>query len=82
MTRKDELHDWRVTALQRFCNAHGVEILVDDEWQTKQRRFRMRRPNGRETVDRFVSYEALETLLPTVLARGMLNELEKMEGKK
>ena len=74
--------DWRVPAFQRFCNDHDVEILVVDEWQTKKRRFTMRRPKGRETVVRLVSYEALDALLPTVLARGMLNELEKMEGKK
>lgn len=72
--------DWRITAFQRFCSDNGVEILIDDQWKTQQRRFRMRRPNGRETVERLVSYEALDALLPTVMARGMLNELEKMEG--
>ena len=82
MTHKIEPQDWRITAFQHFCSDNGVEILVDDQWKTQQRRFRMRRPNGRETVERLVSYEALDALLPYVMARGMLNELEKMEGKK
>lgn len=82
MIRKTEQQDWRINAFQRFCNDNGVQILVVDEWQTMQRRFTMRRPNGRQTVERLVSYEALDALLPTVLARGMLNELEKMEGQK
>ena len=71
--------DWRTKAITDFCREHHVTVTVDDEWKTREKKLMLRK--GDYVVVRRICYDALPTLLPTILLNGMLTEIQAEEGE-
>lgn len=67
------MNDWRTKAVEDFCRTNNVAVIVEDEWKTREKKVVLRK--GEYTVVRRICYDALPTLLPTVLLNGILNEI-------
>ena len=65
--------DWRTKVVVKFCREHHVTVTVDDEWKTRERKVTLRK--GKYAVVRRICYDAIPTLLPTVLLNEMLREI-------
>lgn len=71
--------DWRAKAVTDFCREHNVTVTVYDEWKTLEIRVILRK--GNYAVVRRICYDAIPTLLPSVLLNEMLNEIPAEEGE-
>lgn len=71
--------DWRIKAVKDFCREHNVTVRVDDEWKTREIKVKLRK--GKYEVVRRICYDAIPTLLPTVLLNEMLHEIPTEEGE-
>lgn len=71
--------DWRTKAVTDFCREHNVTVLIDDEWKTMEIKVKLRK--GKYEVVRRICYDAIPTLLPTVLLNEMLHEIPTEEGE-
>ena len=67
------MNDWREKAVTDFCWEHDVTVIVDDGWKTREKKVTLRK--GKYAVIRHISYDAIPTLLPTVLLNEMLQEI-------
>lgn len=73
------MSDWRTKAVEDFCRTNNVTVIVEDEWKTREKKVTLRK--GKYAVIRRICYDAIPTLLPTVLLNGMLQEIPAEEGE-
>lgn len=67
------MNDWRTKAVEDFCRTNNVTVIVEDEWKTREKKVTLRK--GKYAVIRRICYDAIPTLLPTMLLNEMLNEV-------
>ena len=67
------MSDWRTKAVEDFCRKNNVTVIVEDEWKTREKKVALRK--GKYAVIRRICYDAIPSLLPTVLLNEMLNEI-------
>ena len=67
------MNDWRTKAITDFCQEHHVTVTIDDEWKTREKKVTLRK--GKYAVVRRICYDAIPTLLPTMLLNEMLQEI-------
>ena len=72
-------NDWRQKAVEDFCRENDVNVIVFDEWKTREKQFVLQK--GKWKVIRNVCYDSIPTLLPTVLLNEMLQEVPGEEGE-
>lgn len=72
------MEDWRTKAITDFCLEHNATVIVDDDWKTMEKKVTLRK--GKFAVVRRICYDAIPTLLPTVLLNGMLQEIPAEEA--
>ncbi len=70
-------NDWRLKIVEDFARRNGVEIITEDDWKRYRIRIRMRRTGGTCCVERLISYDAAQTLLPSLLLKDMYQELSR-----
>lgn len=67
------MSDWRTKAVEDFCLKNNATVIEEDEWKTREKKVTLRK--GKYSVVRRICYDAIPTLLPTVLLNEMLNEI-------
>lgn len=73
------MSDWRSKAVEDFCRKNSATVIVEDEWKTREKKVTLRK--GKYAVIRRICYDAIPTLLPTVLLNEMLQEIPAEEGE-
>lgn len=71
--------EWRTKFVTEFCLEHKATIIVEDEWKTREKKVILRK--GKYEVVRRICYDAIPSLLPTVLLNEMLQEIQAEEGE-
>ena len=71
--------DWTTKAVTDFCREHNVTVTIYDEWKVREKRVVLRK--GNYAVTRCICYDALPSLLPTILLNEMINEISAKEGE-
>lgn len=71
--------DWRTQAVEDFCRENNVTVIVEDEWKTREKKVTLRK--GKYAIIRRICYDAIPTLLPTVLLNEMLKEIPEEGGE-
>jgi hypothetical protein len=74
------IKDWRTKVVVDFCRKHNVTVTIDDEWKTMEKKVTLRK--GKFAVVRRIYYDAIPTILPTVLLNEMLQEIPEEEGER